>query len=113
MLGASHQKLDYRAECVYLGSGMIAVTTKRFHILIALVLLVCMVCPFAEMVFHSDNCIFVSGNDNESTLALVLLIVELAFALGKLLVVLLPRFFTKLNFVYFGQLTLPTLSFKV
>ena len=92
---------------------MIGMTTRRLHIFIALALLICMICPFAEMALHSDNCIFASGQDNESTLALLLLIVELTFALGKLLVVLLPRFLTKLMLVDTELLTLPKPNFAV
>lgn len=92
---------------------MIAITSKRFHILIALALLICMICPFAEMAIHSDSCIFVSGDDNESTLALLLLVVELAFALGKLVVILIPHILTKLSLVYSGRLTLPMENFTV
>ena len=90
---------------------MIAITPKRFHILIALVLLICMICPFAEMALHSDSCIFISGHDNESTLALILLVIELAFALGKLLVVLLPRILSELCLIYSGRFTLPRGTF--
>ena len=63
------------------------------------------------MALHSDNSIFVTGHDTESTLALLLVIVELALALGKLLVVLLPLILTKLKFVNFGRRTLSALSF--
>jgi hypothetical protein len=92
---------------------MIAITPKRFHTLIAVVLLICMICPFVEMALHSDSCIFVSGHDSESTLALLLVVVELAFALGKLLIVLFPRILTKLGFVFSGRITLPALTFAV
>ena len=92
---------------------MIGITIRRLHILIALALLICMICPFAEMALHSDNCIFASGQDNESTLALLLLVVELCFALGKLVVVLLPRFLTKLMLVDSELLALLKPNFAV
>ena len=88
-------------------------TARRFHTLIAIALLICVICPFAETALHSDNCIFASGQDNESTLALLLLVVELTFALGRLLVILLPRFLTKLALVDSELLALPKLAFKV
>lgn len=70
-------------------------TMKRFHALIALLLLVCVICPFAEMLVHSDSCIFVTGDDCESTLAFLILVAELAFALAKVLV-LLPTFIERI-----------------
>ena len=64
-------------------------TNKKLHVLIALVLLVCLVSPFIEIAFHSTDSIFNTGQDRESTLAVLLLLVELAFALAGLQVVLL------------------------
>jgi hypothetical protein len=92
---------------------MLAMTPKRFHTFIALILLVCLICPFAEMIVHSDGCIFVSGHDTESTLALLVLIVELAFALGKLLFILLPGVLKKLSLVSVTRLALPILTFAL
>jgi len=90
---------------------MIVRTPRAFHALVAVALLVCALCPFIELVLHSNNCIFFSGSDNESTLALLLLVMELAFALGRQLVVLLPRALKKLSLVYSNRLALPALIF--
>jgi hypothetical protein len=92
---------------------MMVRTLRRFHALVALVLFYCAVCPFLEIALHSNNCIFVSGNDMESTLALLLLLVELAFALGKLLAVLVRTVLKKLILVYSDRLAGPTLNFAI
>jgi hypothetical protein len=67
---------------------------------IALTLFACTLSPFVEILFHSDNSIFASGRDTESTLAVVLLLLELSFAIARLLVKLLPTNFEKLGAVY-------------
>ena len=77
-------------------------TPRRIHTLIALLLLVCVICPFAEMILHSNSCIFVTGHDSESTVAFLILVAELAFALGKALV-LLPNLMEKLVVVAFSR----------
>lgn len=74
---------------------------KAFHALVALILLSCAVCPFAEIVLHFNGSIFQHGYDTESTLALLLLVLELSFAIGRLLVALLPRVVKNLVRVYF------------
>jgi hypothetical protein len=53
---------------------------------VALLLLVCMLCPFVEMAFHSNDNIFLTGKDMESAFAILLLVVELLFASAGLLV---------------------------
>jgi hypothetical protein len=60
-----------------------------FHVLVALVLIGCVLCPFFEVACGSNNSIFASGQDRETTIAVVLLLLELAFALASLLVILL------------------------
>jgi hypothetical protein len=90
---------------------MIAKIPRAFHALVALVLFYCAVCPLFEIALHSNNCIFVSGNDTESSLALLLLVVELAFALGKQPIVFLPRVLKKLTLGYSDRLTMSALSF--
>jgi hypothetical protein len=72
---------------------------KRFHLLVALLLLICLVCPFVEMTFHSSNNIFLTGQDNESTVAVLLLLLELAFAVASLFVLLLSGALEKECFV--------------
>jgi len=58
------------------------VSRKAFHIAIALILLICVICPFIEPALGWDNNIFVSGHDGDSTLALVALLLELVLALA-------------------------------
>lgn len=86
---------------------------RAFHALVALALFICAVCPFIETALHSDDCIFLSGHDNESTLAFLLLVVELVFALGKMLVALFPRFLRRLGLAHFDQFTLSALNFTM
>lgn len=70
-------------------------TGKRLHILVAVVLVACLLSPFVEIGVHSTGNIFRTGHDRETTLALLLLLVELATALGDFLVVLLAGFVEK------------------
>ena len=70
-------------------------TRRAFHILIAMLLLACLISPLVEIAFHSQDCIFISGRDMESTLAVVLLVLALAFALARLLFVILPGILEK------------------
>ena len=65
------------------------------HAIIGLGLLACAICPFVEIALHSPDCIFVNGYDTESTIALVLLLVELVFAVAKLLALLPSQVFAK------------------
>jgi hypothetical protein len=74
-------------------------TTKRFHALIAMLLLACVICPFVEMAVHSNENIFVTGQDGESSVALVLLLLELVFTLASLMVFFVPRVFCRVPFV--------------
>jgi hypothetical protein len=60
------------------------------------------------MLFHSDNSIFVSGRDTESTLAFVLLLVELSFAIARLLAVVRPAVLQRVGIV--PSYRLPLLS---
>ena len=66
---------------------------------VALALLSCVLCPFVEMLLHWDNSIFLSGHDTESTLAFVLLLIELSFAIAKFLAVLLRAIFESLGII--------------
>ena len=72
---------------------------KAFHAVVGLVLLYCALCPLIETALHSNGCIFVSGSDAESTVALLLLALELVFTLGKLLVALMPGGLNELGLV--------------
>lgn len=70
-------------------------TGRKLHILIVVVLVACLFSPFVEIGVHSTGNIFRTGHDRETTLALLLLMVELATALGDFLVVLLAEFVEK------------------
>jgi hypothetical protein len=52
---------------------------------VALTLLGCAFCPFVELLLHSNSSIFLTGHDTESSLAFLLLLIELSFAIAKLL----------------------------
>jgi hypothetical protein len=100
-------------------SGFRAMNRRRFHLLVALLLFVCLVCPFVEMTFHVSSNIFQTGQDNETTLAVLLLLLELAFALPIFLVLLSwsilekERFVTLHRFLRFASsfaIPLPELS---
>ena len=88
---------------------------KGFHALVAVVLFTCALCPFVEMVLHLHGSIFKHGCDTGSTLALLLLLLELSFALGRLAVALLALVLKQLSCCYFNldRLTLPALNFAI
>jgi hypothetical protein len=69
--------------------------SRQIQLAIALLLLVCMVCPFVEMAADSNDSIFTTGRDQETSIAMILLLVELAFALAGLMTVLFSVFFEK------------------
>ena len=85
---------------------------KSFHGLIGFGLLVCALCPFVEIVLHFNGSIFQHGSDTPSTLALLFLVFELSFALGRSLVSVLARVLKELCLIYFcvDRLTLPVLN---
>jgi hypothetical protein len=65
-------------------------TRKRFHILVALILVVCVVCPYVEAAFDSSESIFTTGYDTESIVAVIALLLTLSLTLAKLMAVFLP-----------------------
>jgi hypothetical protein len=79
-------------------------TRKRFHLFVAFLLLVCLVCPFVEMSLHWNNNIFQTGQDNESTIAVLLLLLELGFALATLFVLLVSSILEEQGFVTLHRL---------
>jgi hypothetical protein len=64
-----------------------------------LALVTCLLCPLFEILLHSDGSIFVSGHDMESTLALVLIVIELSLAVARLLALVLAVIFLQLGIV--------------
>lgn len=63
-----------------------AVTRRGFHILLALTLVVCVLCPFVELALNWGQSLFDTGYDTETTVAVIALLLILAFALARLLV---------------------------
>ena len=63
---------------------------KAFHILLALILVACQICPFVEFAIGWNETIFTTGYDTESSLAVVILLVELVLALATIIALLLP-----------------------
>ena len=63
---------------------------KMLHVLIALVLVACALSPFVESALNSQDSMFSTGCDGESTLAIVVLLLELVLSLASLLAFLWP-----------------------
>jgi hypothetical protein len=61
-------------------------TRKGFHILLALTLVVCVLSPYAELALSWGQSLFDTGYDTETTVAVIALLLILAFALAKFLV---------------------------
>jgi phosphatidylserine synthase len=60
-------------------------TRRGFHILLALILVVCALCPYAEFALNWNQSIFDTGYDGESTVAAIALLLILAFIIANLL----------------------------
>ncbi len=65
---------------------------KALHVAIGLILIFCIVVPFVEPALGWDNNIFVTGQDTESTVAVVVLLMELVLALAGILIFVLAVF---------------------
>jgi ACR3 family arsenite efflux pump ArsB len=61
-------------------------TRKGFHILLALTLVLCVLCPCVEVALNWGQSLLDTGYDTETTVAVIALLVILAFALAKFLV---------------------------
>ena len=59
-------------------------TRRGFHILLALILVVCVLCPYIEFAVEWNESIFDTGYDTESAVAVIALVVALAFVLAGL-----------------------------
>ena len=64
---------------------------RIFHVLIALILVACAVSPFVESALNCHDSVFSTGYDGESTLAVVVLLLELVLSLASLLVFFCPN----------------------
>jgi hypothetical protein len=61
---------------------------RAFHVAIALILVMCAISPFAESAVNWNDTVFATGYDTESTLAVLVLLLELVIWLAGLLVCL-------------------------
>ncbi len=66
-------------------------TRRGFHILLALILVVCVLCPYVESALHWNQTIFDTGYDGESTVAVIALLLILAFLIASLLARFIPN----------------------
>jgi hypothetical protein len=78
---------------------MSAMSRRGVHGLLAIFLLACLLCPFVEIAVHSNDSIFNDGYDTESTVALLMAVLELRLTLPSLLVLLLPSILKKKQFL--------------
>jgi hypothetical protein len=62
------------------------------------------VCPFVEMAVHSNGNIFQTGQDGETSMAVLLLLVELLFALSSPLISLVWNTLELESLVFSGRI---------
>jgi len=86
---------------------------RMFHILMALILVGCALSPLVESALDCQGSVFTTGCDGETTLACVVLLLELALSLASLLVLLCPNFQLKDRIVDSCQRLTPDLDFCV
>lgn len=60
-------------------------TRRGFYVLLASILIVCVLCPYVEVALNWNQSIFDTGYDTESTVAVIALLLILAFGIGGLL----------------------------
>jgi hypothetical protein len=75
---------------------MMRIGGKTFHTVIAAGLLMSAVWPVVEILCRSGDCIFVGGSDSETSIALLLLLLELTVISLKLIVCFAPQLLTRL-----------------
>jgi hypothetical protein len=63
-------------------------TRRGFHVLLALILVACVLSPYVELALNWGQSIFDTGYDTETTVAVIALLLILAFALAALLALL-------------------------
>jgi hypothetical protein len=66
-------------------SGFWPMTRKGFHILLGLILVVCALSPYVELALNWGQSLFDTGYDTETIVAVIALVLILAFALATLL----------------------------
>ncbi len=64
---------------------------KAFHVVLGLVLVGCLICPFVELAIGWNDTILSTGYDTESALAVVMLLVELVLGLAGVIAFFLPH----------------------
>jgi hypothetical protein len=89
---SAHERLEQPKGSANHCGTFPAMNRRIFHVLIALVLVACVVSPFVESALNCNDNVFSTGSDSESTLAIVVLLLELVLSLASLLVFLLPNF---------------------
>ena len=62
------------------------IRSRAFHVAIALILVVCALSPFLETAVNWNDSVFATGYDGESTMAVLVLLLELVISLAGLLV---------------------------
>jgi peptidoglycan biosynthesis protein MviN/MurJ (putative lipid II flippase) len=58
---------------------------RVFHVVIAVILIACALSPFIESAMDMNDSVFATGYDNETTVAILVLLLELVLSLTKLL----------------------------
>lgn len=61
---------------------------RAFHVAIAVILVICALSPFLESAANWNDSVFATGYDGESTMAVLVLLLELVISLAGLLVCL-------------------------
>jgi hypothetical protein len=64
---------------------------KAFHVAIAVILIICAISPFLETAAHWDNTIFATGYDGESTVAVLMILLELVISFAGPVVIYVCR----------------------
>jgi hypothetical protein len=75
---------------------MMRIGAKTFHTVVAAGLLLSAAWPVVEILCRSGDCIFLGGSDSETSIALLLLLLELAVISLKLIVCVAPQLLTRL-----------------
>lgn len=58
---------------------------RAFHVVIALILVICALSPYLELAAGGNDSVFATGYDTETTFAVLVLLLELVISLGGLL----------------------------
>ncbi len=67
-------------------SGFYPMTRKAFHIVLAFTLVLCALSPYVELCLNWGQSLFDTGYDTETSVAVIALLLILAFAVAKLLI---------------------------